>query len=268
MGFFNKLFKSEEKSTQVNNEPAKENPNSLDNKWQSSVQAARSLDFDDSPAKSETELLEHFGALAYEKQLALTDLIGSKSWNVDMKKGEISFGGDMVYQMQALGSFSHGSESWLWGWANAQSGLSESILIQANAMKQFGEENDIELFKESSTGCSKEYLHLIGMIGSGMFNSDGYYIADYGQGAMLLTMTHPQLKELTNNKYEKILTSFPQFISEYSRLSHYMAFIYYVNKKGFNVSEKGDIVMAENASVKIFAEFDQYGRFLSLEATM
>ncbi|MCL1992792.1 MAG: hypothetical protein FWG66_07580 [Spirochaetes bacterium] len=73
------------------------------------------------------ELVENFGAFAVEKQLFFAGMIGKKDYDVDIGKGEISFGGDLVFPMQILGTFSHESETWLWSWANTKSGLPESL---------------------------------------------------------------------------------------------------------------------------------------------
>ena len=99
-----------------------------------------------------------------------------------MVKEEISFGPDLCFPIQVLGTFSYSSETWLWAWANSKSGLSEHIIEQSLLLKKYGEDNGIDLLLNNSFDFSKDELHLIGLIASGMFNTSAYYIADYGQG--------------------------------------------------------------------------------------
>ena len=67
------------------------------------------------PAQTKQELLGRYAALAFNKQSDLYEVIGDNAWNVDMAAGVISFGPGLVFSVQILGSFSHMSETWLWG---------------------------------------------------------------------------------------------------------------------------------------------------------
>lgn len=66
------------------------------------------------------ELLERYGGIALEKQLAISDRIAELDWNVDMSAGTATFGNDLTLPIQMLGSVSHQSNTWLWAWANNQ----------------------------------------------------------------------------------------------------------------------------------------------------
>ena len=98
--------------------------------------------------KSEQELLEAFAGIAFQKQHNLAEIIGNNDWNADLTSGIVTFG-DFEAPIQILGTYSYESETWLWAWANTQSELSAEITQQANALKIFGEKQNIDFLSVS-----------------------------------------------------------------------------------------------------------------------
>lgn len=242
MGLLNKLFGQGDKTEQPDD--TKPQPNLT-------------------PCKTEQELIERFGGYGLDKQLDLAEVIGNNNWNVDMTKGEISFGATLVFPIQVLGTVSHSSKTWLWAWANTKSGLSESITKQALQLKKYGEENAIDLLRNSEFDATKNDLHLIGLIASGMFHSSGYYIADYGQGAMLVTIKSDKVDKIRKDNHHRILTVFPQFISQFE-MNHNQALTNYLTDKGYHISEDGAKLRATKNGQTITAEFDDQWRLTKL----
>lgn len=242
MGLFNKLFGQSEKIEQTNETHPKK---------------------DMITCKTEQELLERFGGNAFDKQIDLGEVIGDNNWNVDMTNEEISFGANLVFPIQVLGTFSHSSETWLWAWANSKSGLSDNITQQAQQLKKYGEENKIDLLRNSQFDATKNDLHLIGLIASGMFNSSGYYIADYGQGSMVVTIKSHRVDKIQKDNHLRILTVFPQLISQFD-MNHYFALKNYLIYKGYSISKKGTNITATKNGNTITAEFDEQSRLTKL----
>ena len=218
---------------------------------------------DSTPCKTEQELIERFGGYGLDKQLDLSEVIGDNDWNADMNKGEITFGANLRFPIQVLGTFSHSSETWLWGWANTKSGLAESITQQALQLKLYGEENGIDLLKNSEFNATKDDLHLIGFIASGMFNSSGYYIADYGQGAMVVTVKSDQIDKVRRDNHLRIMTVFPQLISQFD-LNHNFALTNYLTALGYTITENGAKLIASKNGNTMKAEFDDQSRLTKL----
>lgn len=215
------------------------------------------------PCKSDKELIERYGGIAFDKQLDLGEMIGSNSWNVDMTQGTISFGQNLVFPIQVLGTISHSSQTWLWAWANTKSGLSESVLQQALQLKKYGEDNEINLLRNDTFDFSKDDLHLIGLIASGMFNASGYYIADYGQGAMVVTIKSDKVDKARTDNHQRVLTVFPQLISQFD-MNHKLALINYLITKGYTIAEEGNNIAGTKNGNKITAQFDELLRLTSL----
>lgn len=216
------------------------------------------------PAQTEQELLERYAALAYDKQSDLYEVIGDNAWNADMDTGTISFGPELVFPMQVLGTFSHSSETWLWAWANAQSNLPARLLSQAEQLRAYGEQHGIELLTASEFDATEKDLHLIGIIAAGMFGASGYYLANYGQGTMVVTVKSELIDQVPKNDFARIPNAFPQVISAFE-MNHRPAFIHYLTQKGYSVIETADTVSAVVDFGTLTATFDDLGRLANLQ---
>lgn len=214
--------------------------------------------------KTEQELLERYACIAIEKQNDLADVIGEHDWNVDMGKGEISFGPDLHFPIQVLGTIAHAAQSWLWAWANTGSGLSQTVLQQALQLKAYGETHGIDLLRNDTFDFSQEELHLMGIIASGMFDASGYYIADYGQGAMVVTVKSELIDQHRKDHHYRILTVFPQVISQYD-MNHKTALKHYLHAKGYSITEDGETISANRNGDTITATFDHLSRLTNLK---
>lgn len=206
---------------------------------------------------SENDFLEKFGASALEKQRNLYDVTGGLSWNVDMDKEEITFGDHLTFPMQVLGSFSHSSETWLWIWENKAGGYAESVMKQALLLKQYGEENNIDLLTVGKFDAVENDLHLIGMIAVEMFNGSGYYLGNYGQGTMVVTIKSDIIDKVESEELARILTVFPELISTFEIQNHKNAFTNYLRQKGYQLTLNGNEIKAEKNENVINAVFNE-----------
>jgi hypothetical protein len=215
------------------------------------------------PCKTEQELIERYGGIAFDKQLAFGEVIGHGDWNVDMTLGTIRFGQNLIFPMQVLGTISHASQTWLWAWANTKSGLSESIIQQSLQLKKYGERYEIDLLRNDTFGFSKDDLHLIGSIASGMFDSTAYYIADYGQGAMVVTIKSDKVDKARTENHLRILTVFPQLIAQFD-LNHKNALKNYLIAKDYSVTETDNTLTGTKNGNTITGQFDEFSRMTNL----
>jgi len=217
------------------------------------------------PGSSAQELTEQYAAWGLDKQHNLSEVIGDNSWNIDLDKGELSFGDNLSFPVQVLGTFSHSSETWLWAWANTGSNIPPQLLEQALQLKKHGEQYDIPMFKNQTFDAAVNDLHLIGMIASGIFNSSAYYAADYGQGILLVTLRSEIIDKADRSDAARITTVFPQIIS-FFEMNHLNAFKNYVERRGYTVSTRDNQVTAVKDGTTITATFDEVGRLTNLKA--
>lgn len=219
---------------------------------------------ENTPCKNEQELLEKYACIALEKQSDLAEVIGDNNWNVEMTKGEISFGPNLHFPIQVMGTISHAAQTWLWAWANTKSGLSQQVIEQSLQLKAYGDKNGIPLLSSDSFDFQKDELHMIGMIASGMFGASGYYIADYGQGAMVVTIKSARIDQQRKDHHHTILTVFPQVISQYE-MNHRLALKHYLSAKGYSIRENDESLSGSKNGNTIRATFDKLSRLTGLE---
>ena len=220
MGFLNKIFGQSDKSKELNKTKTEQKLTTF---------------------KTEQELIERYGGIVLDKQLDFGELIGSNNWNINIANEEISFGNNLIFTIQVLGTISHSSQTWLWAWANTKSGLSENVIQQALQLKKYGEDNEINILKNDTFEFSKEDLHKIGIIASGINNSSAYYICDYGQGAMVVTIKSDKVDKIKKENHNRILTVFPQLISQFET-NHNIALTNYLNEKGLVHDKKQNMI--------------------------
>lgn len=235
MGLFNNFFKKKEENTKptINQQNISKN------------------------FTSENDFLEQFGAAALEKQRNLYEITGDLSWNVDMDKEEITFGEHLTFPMQVLGSFSHSSETWLWIWDNKAGGYAESVMKQALLLKQYGEQNNIDLLTVGKFDAVENDLHLIGMIAVEMFNGSGYYLGNYGQGTMVLSIKSDLMDRVESEEFSRILTILPDLFSTFEIQNHKNAFTNYLTQKGYKLTSNGNEIKAEKNESVINAVFNE-----------
>lgn len=218
------------------------------------------------PCKSEQELLERFGCYGFEKQFTFYDVIGDSDWQIDIDQGVIHFNDDITFSIQLLGSFSLSSETWLWSWNNEASQLPTPVIEQALSLKHYGEENNIDLFTVGQFVATEADLYKIGAIAAGMFDTNGFYLADFGQGIALVTVKRDHIDHNTRNQTQ-IFETFSEFIANFD-VNHYQALKYYLIAKDYQI-EPSDLtdhstLVAIKGQERIVAQFDQQSRLISL----
>jgi hypothetical protein len=211
---------------------------------------------------TEQDLIERYAGIAFDKQADLYEAIGDNAWNADLDIGEISFGAGKNYPVQTLGTYSHSSNSWLWAWANNKADWPDSVKTQAHQLKAYGEANKIDILSNGSFGTQMTDVHLIGLIASGLFNASAYYIADYGQGVMLFTITTDKLAA-AKNEHARVITVIPQMIAAYE-MNHKQAITHYLSAKNYVVSHDKNTVTGIKNGDSLILEFDEQNRLANL----
>ena len=212
------------------------------------------------------ELIEQNAGLSFEKQLIFGNIIGSKAWGLDMAKGTISFG-ELSFPIQIIGSLAFNNLSWMWGWANTQSGMPENLLVQSHQLKELGDKKGIKELSERHFSTSQGFEHKIGMLSCGFFNAKSYYCANYGQGTMVVTIDDDQIPAVDKNNVESILTNFPQLISG-TELNHKRAFLNYLIDRDFKIAISENIIEGLRNNKVVIGDFDEANRLKSLNGKL
>jgi hypothetical protein len=215
---------------------------------------------------TEQDLIERYAGIVFDKQADLYETIGDNAWDADLVIGEITFGDGKNYPVQTLGTYSHSSNSWLWAWANNKADWPDSVQTQARQLKAYGEANHIDILSNGSFGTTMADVHLIGLIASGLFAASAYYIADYGQGAMLFTITTNKLMP-AKNEHARVITVIPQMILAYE-MNHKLAITHYLNAKNYVISHDKNTITGTKNGNSVMLEFDELNRFTKLNGQM
>jgi len=75
------------------------------------------------------------GPAAFVRQEHLSEVVGERDWAFSMDDGTLSFGDDLQFPVQVLGTESESSGTWLWAWANEASGLPDTLLEAVSTLR-------------------------------------------------------------------------------------------------------------------------------------
>lgn len=208
-------------------------------------------------------LLEEYAGIAFEKQYNLSEVVGDNNWQIDMNEKTLSFGDDIHFPMQIIGSYAFDSETWLWAWANEGSNIPTDLLQEANALKQFGEEHNIEFLTMAEYKIEPTDVHALGLIASGKFDSSAYYAGNYGNGIILVTIKDPSIESITYNEHTRILSVIPELTSIFA-VNHKRTVENYLLAKEYSINEEINKLSAQKGENTLIAEFDEYDRLLNI----
>jgi len=232
-------------------------------------------------------LYSQHAALSLEKQLALGHVIGERDFFFDADAGTLSFGSDLHFPMQLLGTVSRQSSTWLWAWASPEPTAS-TLLQAAEQLRVVGRTQGLsELYEDGFAIVSppvasllrlqpfqdrrsaQEPLdgHLMAMLAAGVCQADAYYGADYGRGiAYVLLPRVPGTEAHRSDAPTAMAAVFAQLLQLPYALDHRAAFGAYVQQKGYLAETNGRQVRGMKAGRTLTATFEGADRLVALEA--
>lgn len=214
-----------------------------------------------------TDLLEQYGALSFEKQLALGDLIGDRNWQADLTAGTITFGSDYTFPIQMLGTESEYDGTWLWAWANDASNIPPALLQCCTTMRQLGATQNIPELTTPELSLQTTGGHTLSMIASGVCNASAYYRGPYQGGAAFMLITSPSLALPTPPVLPRVITTFLQFVSAVP-VNHKRAFSAYATARGLTLTPTSTGLIASLGNSHITAVFDNLDRLAKIDSTL
>jgi len=206
-------------------------------------------------------LLSLYAASTLDKQRILMDLIGEKhDWDFDMNYGTITFNGTHAFPVQIIGTESTAAKTWLWSWANSESGIPAPLLTAASKLKAFGAQHQIAEFTSPQLKLGDVTGPLLSTIATGLTRADAFYRGPYPGGAIYLVINAPPLKARTDSSPLRLVSNFSQLIAT-TPVEHRKAWKTYLEQKGYQLSEAADSVIGTSPTgEKVVARFDAHGR--------
>lgn len=224
------------------------------------------------PLASFESLFNQHVAAAFERQLRLGDVVGDRAWNFSMDDGTLSFakkgffGKTLPLHVQILGTESEGSSTWLWAWANTQSGIPEVLLATANRLHEVGDEYGIPELVKSQLPLEELDGHQAGLVASGIHGRGAYYRCPYEGGAMFVQLPEVELPKVDYPAL-RVVSVFPQVIDVFEITDHRTPLRGLMDSLGFRFSQDTPTELAgqEPGGGKVRARFDALGRMIELE---
>lgn len=213
------------------------------------------------------ELLSLHVGNAFAKQVAFADVLEERNWGVSLSKGRATFGDDLAFAIQLIGTEADGDSSWLWAWANEQSNIPESLLRACMQMKTLGEQTGVPELRERS--CSQEDAdgHMMALIASGLNPDCCYYRGAYEGGALYFLVCDAPNVVTQQVAPERAITVLTEVISQFD-VDHRQMAHSFLETQGFDVTEGTLAVVAKRADGSIEIRFDSAGRIVKIEGSV
>lgn len=207
---------------------------------------------------------------SFLKQFHLSDLIGESAWRFDVPTGTLSFGDDIHWHAEILGTESEETQTWLWAWANTGSNLPAALVQASLEMKKLGEQHQIPELTEPQSALTEDVNgHVLSMIANGVCDADAYYRGPYDGGAVFLLIKDAKFPQPQESPLSRLATVFPQAISTFSIADHRLALTSYLDGAGIaHVNEGNVVIVKEGKETILTATFDKQNRLANLEAML
>ncbi|MBE6889203.1 MAG: hypothetical protein E7485_04235 [Ruminococcaceae bacterium] len=194
-------------------------------------------------------------------------VIGDNGWNVDIKGGTIRFG-ERVFKSGVLGSESHESGTWLWGWANTEGGLPEIASAPSRRAKKLLPNvaefiNGKFMLDELHTG------HNLAMVCCGI-SEDAmcYYRCPYNGGAAFVTVSGLPEEVFSPLPIQEFVNQYMQIVSSlYCDHRLLAAGFLFQNGNDFQIERDSIAAKFENITLRFdFETIDGMSRVVNISS--
>ena len=222
---------------------------------------------------SPNSFANHFAdhaASALARQMALGDVLGQRPWDIDMQKGTLRFGEDLVFPIQLLGSHAFEAGSWLWIWANTQSNIPPEHTEAALRIRQIGEAESIEEFTQPALQLDPVTDHMIAMTCGGLQGGRCYYRAPYTGGAVFVLLDNVPPEVTAPVPVARAVTVLTECIAQFELKDHRRLVESFLKQQAFNVTAASptDIAAERPGEGSVEISFDGLGRISNIAGTL
>jgi hypothetical protein len=211
-------------------------------------------------------LSQHIGS-AFARQLAFADLLGQRNWSLTISEGVVTFGNDLRFPIQLLGTEADGNGTWLWAWANEASNLPDKVLVACNELREFGRRAGVPELTERTFSLDRASGHVISLVASGIIGNCCYYRGPYDGGALFFLVNNPPADVLRPVPAERAVTVITQVISDFD-VSHRPMAESFLRAQGFSLETASGALAASRHGDQITLSFDSVGRIANIGAKL
>ena len=193
------------------------------------------------------DLFSKYGALALEKQEALSSLVGISEPELDIEKGIVKFN-EKEFPIQLIGFLDPDEDTWSWAWDNDEIGVPEELIEEAKAVKEFGEKQNVLQFYENVFRASLTEAHIISMTISSLFSNDAYCAVNYGGFVFFVTIESDEISLSDDpDVFATILNDFHRRFE----VNHRKALSSYAALKGYEFKERDEFSLVKIGDDKV-----------------
>jgi uncharacterized protein DUF6882 len=201
------------------------------------------------------DLFSRHVVTAMARQIALADLLGERDWSVDLAAGAATFGDDLRFPIQLLGTESHADGTWLWAWANTGSNIPPALLHLSGWLKGYGEQAAIPELTERSFSLDRADGHRLALLASGLTGRP-YYRGPYDGGALFFHLENVPPQPVTP---ERAITVISQSIAAFP-IDHRVAVVSFLEQQGWQVDSAEAVTAHHPSGATMRVTFDELGR--------
>jgi hypothetical protein len=214
-----------------------------------------------------TKLLSQYVGKAFTRQIQFGQSIGDRNFNINIKQGVVTFGEDLQYPIQLLGTEADGNNSWLWAWANEGSNFPANILQSCNALRSFGNQHSIKEFTERSFSTDVADGHSLSLAASGLNDNCCYYRAPYSGGALFFLVLNVPNEVFQSVEAAQAIEVITEVISHVD-VEHRIICESFLNSQGFTVELSEDKMNAIRGNDTIKIMFDSQQRIAKISGSL
>lgn len=204
---------------------------------------------------------------AFAKQLAFADLLDNRDWSVSISEGKATFGGDLSYPIQLIGTEAEGDGTWLWAWANSQSNLPPAVLHACNTMRELGVKLKVPELTERKISLETANGHMLAMVASGLNSECCYYRGPYDGGALFFLVCNAPSVVTQPVTLERSITVLGEIIAQFE-VDHREMAEAFLSSQGFEVSSVDNRLVARRNGESLEIEFDNQNRLEKMQTTL
>ncbi|MBD0777429.1 hypothetical protein HPE56_06465 [Maribacter sp. ANRC-HE7] len=209
------------------------------------------------------ELYNQSFLISMEKQEIFSEMVEGLGWSCDMLEGKLTYGEDKVFDIQIIGSYSINEKSWLWSWANTQSGIPEKFLQTARAMKSIGEAYQIEDLLTPKKEMDADPGAYFSTIASAMLKESCYVPLTFKGLVVYVTVTSKEADSKARTAPALICSHFTNVAANYT-FPHKYTLFFYLKAKGYEVELPGNNIVAKKGDDRILGIFDLKGNLMKI----
>ncbi|MEV0131583.1 DUF6882 domain-containing protein [Dactylosporangium sp. NPDC050688] len=213
------------------------------------------------------QLFAEHVATGLARQLALGDLIGDRGWQLDLGTGTVTFGDDLRYHIQLLGTESHGDGTWLWAWANEASNLPPALLRLCGWLRDHGHREGIAELTDPTFPLDRADGHRLALVASGL-TGRCYYRGPYPGGAVFFHLDDAPPQITAPVRPERALSVLGQMLQSFP-VDHRVAVESFLHQQSWRVEAAPAALVAhhpEGSTLRV--DFDTLGRVSNMSGTV